>query len=274
MMDNNDNDTTPHGTSVQQKQVFGHFPVSEIKKKPYEILKIELKIKPTGRTSKKKMEQSDTDMGFEPNKRHRSTQASDAPHAPTPLRIPWDVMARLSRWDGGHSLGMVNRQWRDVVRTTRNRFTYEVTKDTVDLIIGEFQFPWRFMKEAALAVHLIMPNSPPEVREKMGLLYQRLEEAGNPQVWNPGGGVRSVEITVREEDMVESNNPDTWSGNRSAEYSRLLLKNVLVNLNTLRYLTDVKLDFRGLGLELPGFEECWFPRQLQTLSLDLSDNNI
>jgi hypothetical protein len=91
---------------------------------------------------------------------------------------------------------------------------------------------------------------------------------------NPGGGVRAMEITVRGEDMAEFNNSDTWRENGSVEYSRLLLMNVLVNLNTLRYPTNAKLHFGGLGLEVPGFEESWFPRQLQTLSMDLSDNNI
>jgi hypothetical protein len=192
--------------------------------------------------------------------------------------LPPEVKAEISKRCGECRLGHVDTAMRDISLANWNRIygphkgSYEVQLDTIERIIGEFNFAGRFTKP--LAVHLILPSFPPGLRSEMKRLY------GHIGVHD--GGVRTLDITLLAADIVPG--PGVSTGEAAAAIIQRELWHTigafdLVNRRyILPFLEGLKVNCSSLSLGRQGVGSLmtYYPRDvhLHTLWLDLSDNDI
>jgi hypothetical protein len=163
-----------------------------------------------------------------------------------PSEMNLDVLGHISGFIAEPTMASVNQTMRDF----HTKSSYEVTAETIDQIMTEFDFPYEFNR---WAIHLIVPSFPWRVLEKFPMLY------AHPRA---RVGVRTLDLTILPQDVV---------GGPGAIESKLnrLLSDLDMHLN----LEGLKLNLSSLSLDsrLLYFT---FGRALQAVSIELDNNQI
>jgi hypothetical protein len=198
-----------------------------------------------------------------------------------PARLDWDTWSEIAGFDTGRSLGMVNHFIRDVVQTATTpyrhatrRGVYFVTEESIDPILGEFEFPevGPFRPgEIDGTIGLIFSSFPPGVRAELRRFYEHLCHHGVRR------RVRALNITVLGGDIAELK-ANSWRENRGHARVESVLEEIFRSLSAMHSLEELKLDFASLTLGVRGCRAFDIlhrnTQQLQTLWIDFSGNDI
>jgi hypothetical protein len=196
-----------------------------------------------------------------------------------PARLNLNLWSEISGFNTGRSLGMVNHFIWDVVRTETtphrhptHRGFYFVTEKSIDLILGEFEFPTVGPFRTVGTIGLIFRSFPPGVRAELPKLYAHLYRMGHH-----GIRVRALNITVLGGDIAELK-ANCWRENRGHARVESVLEEIFRSLSSMPFLEELKLDFASLTLGVYGCRAFTIlhrnSHQLQTLWIDFSGNDI
>jgi hypothetical protein len=205
--------------------------------------------------------------------RHRNTGGYQ--HGTVPRQLAWDVWNKISSEfhvpGASNPLEYVNRTFQGIAHNTATPYlgsykgSYIITEvSQVDRIIEEVGSPGR--SDKTLAIHLKFPSFYPALCAEMPRLYSRI-----------GRGIRTLDITLLAKD-VEEPYPDPWRGLGGAAAD--IIHTTIRQLESLPFLEEVKLTCSALSFGLWGcqvaFGDLWrhIPATLQTISIELSDNDI